>query len=142
MSQFVGRWRAETTSDEVPGYTEFMPVLDVPEHVQEMIKGRIVTLELALEGDTWTSKSSLEGMPGRINKFKLGQDVESERMDGTIQNFRNITDGDTWIEEITPVSNPNGNSIVTKRTVNGDVMDVNVTIVGQGASISFKMLRQ
>ncbi|XP_060074520.1 uncharacterized protein LOC132554230 [Ylistrum balloti] len=142
MSQFVGRWRAEKASDQVPGYAEFISVLDVPAHVQEMIKGKTATLELTLEGDTWTSKSSLEGMPGRINVFQLGQEVSSERMDGTVQNFRNTIDGETWIEEITPVSDPNGNSTVTKRTVSGNEMHVNVTIVGHGVSISFKMLKE
>lgn len=142
MSQFVGRWRADTPSDQVPGYAAFMSVLDVPEHVRELIKGKVVTLELTLDGENWTSKSSIEGMLGRINEFKLGEDVQSERMDGKIQNFKSIIEGDTWIEEITPVSNPEGSTVVTTRIVNDNVMDVNVTIVGKDVSISFKMLRQ
>ncbi|OWF50579.1 uncharacterized protein LOC110450264 [Mizuhopecten yessoensis] len=141
MSQFVGRWRAEEVSGQVRGYAEFIAVSDVPVNVQEMVKGKFAILELSRQGNTWMSKSSLEGMPVRIHEFQLGQEVESERIDGTIQNFTNTIEGDTWIEEIKPVSDPSGNSTLTKRTVSGDVMDVNVTILGQGASMSFRMLR-
>ncbi|KAK3801366.1 hypothetical protein RRG08_059068 [Elysia crispata] len=126
MDGGLGTWKVDI--DRSPGVEAFAIASGTPKELctEEVLSKTLVTI--SMDGDEFTSKTEIPGIPTKEYKFKLGVPFEYDAPDGRKFKVTTTLEEGKAVERITTET---GDEITTVREMSGNEMKATTTAMGQ-----------